>query len=215
MSGINSPLFGIKRSDETKKKLSLAKKGKFVGKDNWWYGKKRSEEQRLYIGKIKRELGNWKGEKNLRHIKPLNGELNGRWQGGITVLYAHLRSCISEWKEMSMQKSNYKCVITGDAFDEIHHTYSFKNIINDTLNNLGLPVKQSVYEYTSEEIELIEKECLRIHILNLGVCLRKDIHKLFHDEYGYGNNTLEHFEEFKQNYTNNKYDEMEVLNIGI
>lgn len=38
-----------------------------------------------------------------------------------------------------------------------------------------------------------------------GVCLSKEIHKLFHDIYGYGNTTEKEWKEFVVNFKNNKY----------
>ena len=34
----------------------------------------------------------------------------------------------------------------------------------------------------------------------LGVCLTKEIHKKFHEVYGYGNNTEEQWNDFVKNY---------------
>jgi hypothetical protein len=203
MYGFDSPLYGIVRSEETKRKVSLARKGKYIGEKSYWFGKKRSEDQRIYLSKIKKDLGQWKGNNNPRHIDPLSGERNGNWQGGISELYAHLRRNIGAWKQESMKSSNYKCFITGDEFDDIHHLYSFDNIVIDTLKNLNLPIKSKINEYTQKELILIEKECLRIHMQNIGVCLRRDVHISFHQQYGYGNNTPEQFDDFKMNYFSN------------
>jgi hypothetical protein len=196
MYGIDSPLYGQKKSEETKNKISLVKKGKYLGENNYWYGKKRSLDQRLNISKKFKLSGKWKGKNNPKYkgnIKTLSSEL-----------HRHLRRNIGEWKKASMIECNFKCVLTGERMDVIHHLYSFNLIVDDTLRNLNLPLKQYLYDYTEYEIQSIEKECLRLHMKNLGVCLTKSIHTLFHSIYGFGNNTQEQFEEFKFNYLNNK-----------
>jgi hypothetical protein len=196
MYGVDSPLYGQTKSDETKNKISLAKKGKYLGENNYWFGKKRSLDQRLNLSKTFKLKGKWKGKDNPKfkgNIKTLSSEL-----------HRHLRRNIKEWKIASMINCDYKCVITGERMDIIHHLYSFNNIVEDTLYNLNLSYKQYLYDYTDEEIKLIEEECLRLHMKSLGVCLTNEIHKLFHSIYGFGNNTPEQFEEFKINYLNNK-----------
>lgn len=44
---------GIKRSDILKSKLSLARKGKYTGSDNWFYGKKHSNETKIKMSEMK------------------------------------------------------------------------------------------------------------------------------------------------------------------
>jgi len=164
----------------------------------------RTDEWREKISSTRKERGCAVGENNPMYGTSRKGNENPNWQGGISELYDHLRRNIYEWKVASMEACNYKCVITGERFDDIHHTYSFMTIISDTLNNLGLPVKQFIHEYSEGELNLIEKECMKIHMENIGVCLKKDIHMQFHAEYGNKNNTPEQFEEFKLNYQNGK-----------
>ncbi len=210
MFGVDSPLYGIVRSEETRQKISEARKGKYVGENSYWFGRQRSLDQRIYTSKILKERGQWKGENNPRHKDPLAGERNGNWQGGITELYAFLRNNISEWKQESIKQSNYKCILSGKAFDDIHHLYSFDFIVQDTLSELNLPIHRHINDYTKDELSDIIKVCQRLHMDNIGVCLTRGIHKLFHDTYGYGNNTPEQFEEFRVNYIKGKYD-MEVV----
>jgi archaellum biogenesis protein FlaJ (TadC family) len=51
---------------------------------------------------------------------------------------------------------------------------------------------------------LIKNQSLMKIIKNIG-CLKEDIHKLFHKYYGYGNNTMEQWNEFVKKYNNNQY----------
>lgn len=129
------------------------------------------------------------------------GENNPNWQGGISQLYNYLRRSLLQWKNDSMSNCKYKCVLSNEKFHVIHHLYAFENIIQDTLLETNLELKSDISYYTQEELLLLSDKCLEIHYRHpLGVCLKENIHKLFHDLYGYGNNTPEQFEEFKRRY---------------
>jgi hypothetical protein len=209
ISGENHPFYGKPMSEETKKKLSIAKKGKYVGEDNWWYGKKQSLEHRTKLGIARKELGRWKGDKNPRHINPLNGDSNGRWEGGIKELYYDLRDHLQEWKKSSMEECHYKCVLTNGEFDNIHHLYNFKNIVYEVFKELELPMLQTIGEYSEFDREIIYNLLNQKHeFYGNGVCLCKSLHKLFHDVYGYSNNTKEQFEEFSKKYRNFEFDKL-------
>jgi len=61
-------------------------------------------------------------------------------------------------------------------------------------------------EYEVFELNIINKEIVSLHEkYDLGVCLRLDVHKLFHKEYGKGKNTIQQWQEFEQDFKNNKY----------
>jgi hypothetical protein len=137
----------------------------------------------------------------------LKGKENGRWEGGIKELYYDLRDHLQEWKESSMKVCNYRCILTGESFDEIHHLYPFKDIVVEVFQTLKLDMRKTIGEYNDEEVILIYKTLLEIHNkYPLGACLCKDLHKLFHDEFGYYHNMPNQFEEFKNNYFDGKYD---------
>ena len=158
--GINSPIYGIKRSEETKRKLSIARKGKAVGENNWWFGKNRSEDQKIFMSKLKKKLGYWKGDKNPRHIDPLNGERNGRWQGGITPINAKIRNSDEyfEWKIAVFKRDDYLCQCCGNKKNlEAHHIENFAEHENkrfDINNGLTMcidchnPIKQGSFHHT-------------------------------------------------------------------
>lgn len=138
----------------------------------------------------------------------IRGENNFQWKGGISPLNIYLRENINPWKKDSMANCNYKCVITGESFDDIHHLYSFNKIIEETLKQTKLPTYKNINEYTNNEIKLLEKTCLEIHYkYPLGVCLCKKVHDLYHHIYGF-DNTPEQFEEFKERYNNGEFKEL-------
>lgn len=113
-----------------------------------------------------------------------------------------LRSKINQWKLDSASNCNYKCVITKEDFDDIHHIYSFQSIVKETLSILKYPILD-VGEYGESEINNIITKNLELHYkYGLGVCLTRDIHRKFHSMYGIVNNTYKQFEDFKQNINN-------------
>lgn len=136
-----------------------------------------------------------------------SGSNHPMWNGGLTVLKNHLRdSVLLQWKKDSMKACDYKCIITGEKFEEIHHLYSFDKILEETLLFLELDRKKVVQEYTEMEIELIDNVFIEKHRqYGLGVCLTKNVHKMFHNIYGYGNNTPEQFDEFKIKWNRGDY----------
>lgn len=106
-----------------------------------------------------------------------------------------------DWKKNSMINCGYKCVLSGERFDEIHHLYGFNLILEETFEIMQINVKSDINDYTHDEMMDILK-CFR-EIQSkypLGVCLTKEIHNLFHSQYGYGNNTIEQWNEFVNNY---------------
>jgi len=134
------------------------------------------------------------------HLENNHGSDSKHWNGGSSSLHPYLREFINEWKKDSMANSDYKCVITGDKFDAIHHVYSFNKILKEILRECKLPIYKEISMYTEEELNLLKETNINVHNkYPLGVCLRKDIHKLYHRLYG-NNNTLEQFEEFRIRY---------------
>jgi len=140
------------------------------------------------------------------------GENNPMWKGGFSEINSILRDSITEWKKESMIASNYKCVVTNKRFDIIHHLYGFDKIFNEIFDNLNIEKRRFINEYSDEELVLIRNECSRLHkIHGVGVCLTGDIHALFHKVYGYGENNIEQFNEFKENYIGGKYKDLEEV----
>ncbi|HAT4302283.1 TPA: hypothetical protein I9089_002389 [Clostridium perfringens] len=126
------------------------------------------------------------------------------WKGGVTPLHEYLRRHLNEWKRASMKSCNYKCDITGERFQVIHHLYNFSDIVKETLKEVQLDYKE-IGEYTEEELFLLVETCNKLHNkYGLGVCLTKDLHKEFHSIYGIENNTPKQYYDFKEKKLNNK-----------
>lgn len=131
------------------------------------------------------------------YLRNNRGENHKSWKGGITPLHNHLRTTIYPWKKDSMKKSNYRCVITGKPFEEIHHEHGFEFILKETMEIVNLPIHTKINEYTESELKEIEDTCLELHYkYGLGSPILASLHTEFHNIYGRGKNTREQFEEF-------------------
>ncbi|MFS0643688.1 SANT/Myb-like DNA-binding domain-containing protein [Siminovitchia sp. 179-K 8D1 HS] len=173
----------------------------------------RTSELRDYMRKLRKQEGRWRGNNNPRHKNPLKGSDNPRWLGGITPLLFWFRNQLEDWKKDSMEFHNYTCVLTGKNFDEIHHLYSFREIVQETLDELDWQYGKTLEECSEDELEVLRETIIKNNKkYGLGVCLTKEVHKLYHDLYGYGGNTPEQFEEFMQKYRQGEFNE--ILNEG-
>jgi len=139
-------------------------------------------------------------------IENNSGENNHNWKGGRSSLYEYLRNCIVDWKKESMINCNYKCVLTNQRFDTIHHLYGFDLIVEEILSENNLIFKQSIFEYEKDELEILKNQCIEKHKKYNGVCIINSLHVIFHKNYGFGRNTPEQFEEFTQRYKNFEFD---------
>lgn len=183
---VSQKLRGRSMSEEQKQKLSELKKEYFKTHEHWTKSRGFSEEHKKHISEAKIKAGKWKGEDNPRHKNPLNGELNGRWKGGILDTYLELRSETKNWFNESMEFCGYKCVITGGEFDNVHHTTAFRDIVDKVFELTKIEIKPKVCDYSIEDFNTLRSTTKDLHIMyGFGACVNKDIHKLFHDNYGY------------------------------
>ena len=168
-------------SDETRAKISASAVERYKYNPHNAKGLKRSDETKLKISKAKKELGQWIGKNNPRHKNPLNGELNGRWEGGITAESFKIRNSqeYADWRNKVFSHDNYTCQVCGIEHDNIqaHHienfaTNQFKRF--DTNNGITL--------------------CKKHHC--------PTIKSSFHYLYGVRNNTKKQLEGYIANYSN-------------
>lgn len=136
-----------------------------------------------------------------------NGLLKPHEKSGYKDLSEYIRANNLEWKKESIKHCKYRCVLTNKRFDDIHHTYSLNLILDEVLKMLNIDLKPNMNEYSNEELrDILEAFRIKQSKYPLGVCLSKDIHVLFHNKYGYGNNTPEQWNEFVRNFKNMKYN---------
>lgn len=113
------------------------------------------------------------------------------------VLNGELISSIKDWKKDSISKCNGKCVITGKPSNIVHHKYGYRKIVLEALSLLKLDVRYSLYDYDDIDIKRIRDKVKELHYKHgLGVCLSKEMHYLYHSEYGTIDVTEEKFQEF-------------------
>lgn len=126
---------------------------------------------------------------------------------GYEGLSKFLRGHLQSWKTKSMENCNYQCVLTGSKNFAIHHMYGFANILNETIEEYNIELKE-YSEYTIEELEDILEKFLEVHDkYPLGVCVRKDIHTLYHSVYSKCINNEEQWNQFVKEFKDGVYDD--------
>jgi len=142
------------------------------------------------------------GLKNLKCIPDQTGSNSPCWKGGTDVLRLYVRNHIRKWNKDSLKYYNNKCFISGDSENLIiHHGYSFKDILNETIKELGLTYNNDLSNYSNGELRnIIDLSNEKHYKYGFGIPLTKELHLLFHKTYGFVNYTNEQLIEFKNNY---------------
>lgn len=201
---------GRAMSEEQKKKLSEIKKEFYrINGTDFLKGREFTKETRQKMSEAKKRINKWKGEDNPRHQHPLRGKENGRWKGGYKPLINSMREEIKEWKKYSANSCNYKSVLTGQEFSDIHHLIPFRYIFDLGLSELNLEERACQSLYEPKEYEALRLKIIELHEIYglIGMCLEREIHKLFHDTYGYTNNTPEQFLTFVEDCEKGVYND--------
>jgi hypothetical protein len=123
-----------------------------------------------------------------------------------TNLAKYLRGQNQKWKNDSMKNCDYKCVLTNSKNFEIHHLYGVSNMIEDIFIQNDIIYKESLSDYTDEELSFILDKFLEMqNKYPLGECIDKKLHVLFHSLYGQYYNTPEQWNRFKDDYLKGVY----------
>lgn len=80
------------------------------------------------------------------------------------------------WVKPILERDNFQCTICGaKAPLEVHHTYPFRKIFFEAIDELSLNPNEYM-EWTAEEIASLEEVIINKHTLDIGITLCKDCH---------------------------------------
>lgn len=139
---------------------------------------------------------------NLSLIRPSEIQKNG-----YKNLITFMRSRLDVWKQEVRKKYNYTCCLSGKSSNiVIHHCRGFNLLFEETIELLDFPIYDIFSEYNDEQLTYFVNEFLKLQeFYGEYVCITESVHKLFHKNYGYGDNTIEQWNEFSNNYLNGYY----------
>ena len=128
------------------------------------------------------------------------------WKGGYTIVNSYLRNNLNEWKSKCIKNCNYKCILTGLRFHAVHHITGFNTIFAKSLVDTGVKYDKLINGYSEEDLKTLKNDVIKKHEHLGGVTLSEEIHKLFHSEFGLGNNNSDQINKFIKKYFNGEYD---------
>lgn len=136
------------------------------------------------------------------------GENHSNWKGGITPLSKSLRNYLNPWKFDSLKSGNFQCAVTGDKKNlVVHHLYPFSLIVEETLSQLNIDLRDNISAYTQDELSLLTAKCLELHYQKgLGKPIQNKLHDLLHSIFGKVIIDNGEFEEFCTRYKAGEFD---------
>lgn len=92
------------------------------------------------------------------------------------------RPCSLKWRKESLEHHKYKCVVTGEYSNIIHHPKSHTLIVEEAFNALGIDCTTNEWIERYDELYGL---IIELHYkYGYGVCLSKKVHDAFHAKYG-------------------------------
>jgi len=136
-------------------------------------------------------------------------ENHPQWKGGVCTINDLFRAGLKYWKKDVIKHNNYICFISGERGGRLvaHHKKPFHLIRDEILNRYGLNEKSCISDCDEENYNKIIEEFRKIHTIDLGIAIKKNLHKIFHRLYGF-NATYNDLIEFKQRYENGEFNQL-------
>ena len=123
-------------------------------------------------------------------------------RNGYNDLSEYIRGRLIPWIKQIKRDSNFTCALTGKRSNiVVHHIRGFNLILNEAIDKINFPIYDSVSQYSNEQLDQIFDTFYNLQEFYKNyICLTESVHKHFHSIYGYGNNTLEQWNEFVNTY---------------
>lgn len=133
---------------------------------------------------------------------------SGKGETNYADLNKYLRGQSWQWRKDSISSCGGKCIFTGSSKFEIHHQYCVNQIIDDIFEKYEVQQK-SLEDYTKDELRVLTEYYLHeLSLHPLGVCMREDIHDLYHSIYGKHRNNEEQWNRFYNDMISGKYSDV-------
>lgn len=117
-------------------------------------------------------------------------------------LYNYIRQRLVPWRNKIREEHDYTCELTGSRSNiVVHHIRSFNLLLEECIDILDFPIYDDFGLYTQEQLDCFMESFLELQeSYGAYVCVSESVHREFHKQYGYGDNTLEQWNEFVKNY---------------
>lgn len=114
------------------------------------------------------------------------------------TLKKYIRVRLTPWRDKVREDNNYTCALTGVSSNiVVHHIRGFNLLFIETIENLNFPMYDDISQYNQTQLDEFFEEFIDVQeSYKSYICINEDVHRLFHKEYGYGNNTEEQWNEF-------------------
>ena len=129
------------------------------------------------------------------------GENHWNYKGGISIIEDSIRNALYNWKSVIWNNYNNVCAIRKNRQQKlvVHHLTSLSLIYKQALQSIGMDIDRfhtKINELSNDIIDNVINQILSLHNNETGILISEDIHRLFHQEYGIGDNTPQQFELF-------------------
>ena len=174
---ISAVHLGKRLSDETKLKMSIARRGNL----NPAFGKPMTKEHREKL--LAANVGkHHSAEQNKRRSESFRGDKNHRWKGGVNSLQSTIRHSLPalDLRKAVFERDGYKSIISNENGRLVHHHLTAFSIL---LNQNDI-TKDNWRDYADV-----------LFNLDNAVTLKDSEHKAFHSQYGKVT-TPEQFQEY-------------------